>query len=74
MGIGEIWRRAIVKFALKACGEDAKAACGSTNLCAGLEAGIEGALHATGARAERGDSMRFGDWEVDDDIWEADAE
>ena len=69
VGIGEIWRRAIAKCALKVCGENAKAACGSTNLCTGLEAGIKGAIHATGARAERGDSMRFGDWEVDDDIW-----
>ena len=46
VGIGEIWRRAISKCALTVCGEDAKAACGSTNLCAGLEAGIEGALHS----------------------------
>ena len=46
VGIGEIWRRLMAKCGLKVCGEDAKAACGSTQLCAGLEAGIEGALHA----------------------------
>ena len=38
LGIGEIWRRGISKCALNVCGDDAKAACGSTQLCAGLEA------------------------------------
>ena len=42
LGIGEVWRRAIAKCVLAECGDDAKAACGSTQLCAGLEAGIEG--------------------------------
>ena len=42
VGIGEIWKQVIAKWALKVCGEDAKASCSSTNLCAGLEAGIEG--------------------------------
>ena len=32
LGNGEVWRRVIAKCALKACGEDAKAVCGSTNL------------------------------------------
>ena len=70
LGIGEIWRRAIAKCALVACGEDAKAACGSTQLCAGLEAGIEGALHSVSQRAELHGNMAFGDWEVNDDVWE----
>ena len=74
LGIGEIWRRAIAKCALKACGEDAKAACGSTNLCAGLEAGIEGALHSVTKRAKDSRSMEFGEWEVDDEVWEETAE
>ena len=74
LGIGEIWRRAIAKCALRACGADAKAACGSTNLCAGLEAGIEGALHSVNKRASDGNTMEFGDWEVDDSVWAETAE
>eukprot|EP00804_Cyclotella_cryptica_P006584 CCRYP_008565-RA/>CCRYP_008565-RA protein AED:0.42 eAED:0.42 QI:0/0/0/1/0.33/0/4/0/373 len=46
LGIGEIWLRAVSKCVLKDCGKEGKDACGSTQLCAGLEAGIEGALHA----------------------------
>ena len=74
MGIGEIFRRAIAKCALKVCGEDAKAACGSANLCAGLEAGIEGALHSVTRRATYGNTMEFGEWEVNDDIFAQTAE
>ena len=74
LGIGEIFRRAIAKCALKICGEDAKAACGSTNLCAGLEAGIEGAVHSVIKRATTDNTMEFGDWEVDDDIFTRMAE
>ena len=73
LGIGEIFRRTIAKCVLKVCGEDTKAACGSTQLCAGLEAGIEGAMHAVAEQAEERDSMEFGEWEVDDDIWEKEA-
>jgi len=73
LGIGEIFRRTIAKCVLTVCGEDAKAACGSTQLCAGLEAGIEGALHAVAEQSEELSSMEFGEWEVDDDIWEKEA-
>jgi len=45
LGIGEVWRRAIAKCVLGECGNGAKAACGSTQLCAGFEAEIEGAIH-----------------------------
>ena len=64
----------IVKCTLKACGEDTNAACGSTNLCTGLEAGIEGDYHITKARAERGESMKSVDWKVDNGIWEVEEE
>ena len=74
LGIGEIWRRAIAKCALKVCGEDAKATCGSTQLCAGLEAGIEGALHSVSTRARENETMEFGEWEVDDSVWEQTAD
>ncbi|KAL7549341.1 hypothetical protein ACHAWF_012611, partial [Thalassiosira exigua] len=74
LSIGEIWRHAMAKCVLTVCGEDAKAACGSTQLCAGLEAGIEGAIHSVLETAAEDDCLEFGDWEVDDDIWEKEAE
>ena len=68
VGIGEVWRRAIAKCVLGECGDDAKASCGSTQLCAGLEAGIEGAIHAVTARATANTTMDFNATEVNDDI------
>ena len=68
LGIGEYWRRGFAKFALKGCSDDAKAACGNTQLCAGLEAGIEGALHDVASWAAEHGTMEFGEWEVDDSI------
>jgi hypothetical protein len=46
IGVGETWRRAIAKCILQAAGKDAKEACGTDQLCAGLEAGLEGGIHA----------------------------
>jgi hypothetical protein len=46
IGIGETWRRAIAKCVLHVAGSAAKEACGIDQLCAGLESGIEGAIHA----------------------------
>ena len=46
VGIGEIYRRLIAKCVLEVCGSQATTACGNLNLCAGLPAGIEGAVHA----------------------------
>ena len=46
VGIGERLRRALVKLVMRAAGEQAKTACGNLQLCAGLEAGIEGETHA----------------------------
>ena len=46
VGIGEIYRRLMAKTTIKATGTKATVACGSSNLCAGLPAGIEGAVHA----------------------------
>ena len=50
MGIGETLRRALAKFVMRASGGQAKTTCGNLQLCAGLEAGIEGATHAVGQR------------------------
>ena len=46
IGIGETWRRAIAKCVLRVAGREASHACGADQLCAGLPAGIEGAVHA----------------------------
>ena len=59
----------IAKCTVKVVGDDAKVACGNVNLCAGLEAGIEGALHAVRTRAANGNKMEFGEWGVDHDIF-----
>ena len=50
MGIGDTLRRALAKLVMRAAGEQAKTACGNLQLCAGLQAGIEGATHAVGQR------------------------
>ena len=68
VAIGEAWRRCISKCALTAGGADAKAACGSDQLCAGLEAGIEGGIGVILKRAEMDDGMIFSGEEVDDDV------
>ena len=65
VGIGEVLRRLIAKCVLAECADDAKTACASTNLCAGLEAGIEGAPHAVDARAKERRSLCFGEEEAD---------
>ena len=46
LGIGEIYRRLMAKCVLHTVGHQATEACGNLNLCAGLRAGMEGALHA----------------------------
>ena len=43
--IGEVCRRLIAKLVLQYGGAQAKEACGSVNLCTGLQAEIEGATH-----------------------------
>ena len=46
IGIGETFRRIVGKAAVRAIREDIQAACGSLQVCAGLEAGCEAAVHA----------------------------
>ena len=50
MGIGETLRRALAKLVMRASGDQAKTACGNLQLCAGLEAGIEGATNSVEQR------------------------
>jgi hypothetical protein len=46
VGIGEIFRRLFAKAILLLVGREATSACDNLNLCVGLKAGIEGAVHA----------------------------
>ena len=50
MGIGETLLRALAKLVMRAARDQANTACGNLQLCAGLEADIEGATHAVGQR------------------------
>ena len=45
IGIGETYRRLLAKCLLRVSGHKATAACNNYNLCVGLPAGIEGAVH-----------------------------
>ena len=54
MDIGETLRRDLAKLVMREAGDQAKTACGNLQLCAGLEAVIEGVTHAVGQqRLER---------------------
>ena len=48
VGIGETIRRTLAKLVMREAGDQAKTACGNLQLCAGLEAGIEGSTYAVG--------------------------
>ena len=50
VGIGETLHRDLAKLVMRAADDQAKTACGKLQLCAGLEAGIEGATHDVGQR------------------------
>ena len=50
MEIGETLRRALAKLAMRTDEYQVNTAFGNFQLCAGLEAGIEGATHAVGKR------------------------
>ena len=52
MGIGETLCQALAKVVMRAAKEQAKTACGNLQLCAGLEAGIEGATHNVGQQRQ----------------------
>ena len=50
MGIRETLCQALAKLVTRSVGDQAKTACGNLQLCAVLEAGIEGATHAVGQK------------------------
>ena len=51
----------ISKLILMQCEPDGKEVCGNTQLCAGLEDGIKGAMHAFIQCANTNSTMRFPD-------------
>ena len=44
--VGETWQRMMEKCLLRVAGPEAKSACWTNQLAGGVEAGIEGAIHA----------------------------
>ena len=66
VGIGSIWLRYIAKLLLAKTAAEAKAECGSLQLCAGLEAGTEGGLHSVHAKMEEMGGMEFAEGEIDE--------
>ena len=46
VGVGKTWRRMLTKYVLVVTREEAKEACGTEQICGGLEVGIEGGVHA----------------------------
>ena len=75
MGIGETLLRALAKLVMRAAGDQAKTACGNLQLCAGLEAGIEGATHDVGQRRiERVRKRRGEEEEKAEDLAEEEKE
>ena len=53
VGIGETLERTIAKLVMRAAGDQANTACGSLQLCAGIEASIEGATHSVAQRRRK---------------------
>jgi hypothetical protein len=49
IGIGDIWRRFFAKLVLSVASSYATDCCGSDQLCAGLRAGVDGAIHGLSA-------------------------
>ena len=44
--VRENWRRLMAKCVLRGTGQETKAACGTEQMAGGVEAGIEGGIHA----------------------------
>jgi hypothetical protein len=70
IAIEKIWHQCIAKGNLAGSRAQANGACGSIQLCTGLEAGIEGALHAVRLHTETNGSMLFCAGVIDNDLWD----
>ena len=57
IGIGDIWRRFLAKCILAVAGSSATDVCGSDQLCAGLSAGIEGAIYGMSQLWEESEAL-----------------
>ncbi len=68
VAIGKIWQQCIAKGNLVGSRAEAKGTCRSVQLCAGLEAGIKGALHAVCLHAETNESMLFRAGEISNEL------
>ena len=68
VGIGETLLRALAKLVTRAAGDQAKTACVNLQLCAGLEAGIEGATHTVGQRRVERVLAQIFEEEGEDDV------
>ena len=64
MGIGETLCRALAKIVMREAGDQAKTACDNLQLCAGLEADIEGATNAIGQQIMKRSRARQREEEV----------
>ena len=67
VGIGETLHRSLDKLVMRSAGDQDKTACGNLQLCTGLKADIEGAIHTVGqrrlvrVRERRGEEEEAGD-------------
>ena len=59
LGIGEIYRRLWAMLVIKDCGSQEKQLCGTSQLCAGLEAEIEGAIHSVHKKINITNALSF---------------
>ena len=56
VGVGETWRRIFANIVLKVMGTEATMVCQDDQLCAGLKAGIYGAIYAVQALCDENSS------------------
>ena len=74
VGIGETLHRALDKLVMRAAGDQAKTSCGNLQLCAGLEARIEGYTHAVEQRQQERVQEQLSEEDAADDMAEEEEE
>ena len=60
--IGEMLCQSISKFVMRAAGDQAKTACRRLQMCAGIDVGIEGAIHAMDQRRWERNVLELEGW------------